>query len=180
LGSPPRARSAAPAIVGGWGASMGWSGAWRGHLRRALARKRSGISFVPRAYGRGVMPSNYGRFVRVFRPRDRVAVCSFMRDLLVHCSFFLGTAPIGVIALNQAYYERSVAMRLDGGIRMDLSSGLMNLVVSRTTIGWRPVTTSTIVAAQRSPVDTFRTSRDVRLESGSPPTTLDLWVHALV
>jgi hypothetical protein len=25
----------APAIFGGWGASMGWSGAWRSHLRRA-------------------------------------------------------------------------------------------------------------------------------------------------
>jgi len=49
----------------------------------------------------------------------------------VHCSFLGARAPIGVIALNQACYKRWVAMRLDGGIRMDLSSGLMNLVVSR-------------------------------------------------
>jgi hypothetical protein len=66
-----------------------------------------------------------------------------------HCSLFFGTrAPIGVIALDQLHYKRWVARRLDGEIRKDLSSGLMNLVVSRTTIEcWRPVTTSTIAAA---------------------------------
>jgi hypothetical protein len=43
----PGARSVAPAIVGGWGLSRGWSGAWPSHSRRAHSGKRSAVSVVP-------------------------------------------------------------------------------------------------------------------------------------
>jgi hypothetical protein len=39
--------SVAPAIVGAWGASRGWSGAWRSYSRRAYWGKRGGFCIVP-------------------------------------------------------------------------------------------------------------------------------------